>query len=169
MRRLGSSLFVLGLGAAGLAGGCSHSGDFEVAWQFAADPQPIEAVEGCGLHGVDSVLVTGASDSGDGTNVIGLCTAGSVRGSVPVGNWSFSIHTLDGHGKTIFPLDMPDGTTDTLAVPEGGLQAFPPVVLTPRPACADGIDNDRDGRVDLDDPDCGGDPTWTDESTPKAP
>ena len=32
------------------------------------------------------------------------------------------------------------------------------VMLTPRPVCADGIDNDGDGRVDVDDPQCIDDP-----------
>jgi len=34
----------------------------------------------------------------------------------------------------------------------------PTVVLTPRPVCMDGVDNDRDGRVDLDDMTCAIDP-----------
>jgi hypothetical protein len=38
-----------------------------------------------------------------------------------------------------------------------------PVVLTPRPECSDGVDNDGDGRVDVDDPDCMGDPNRTAE------
>ena len=34
---------------------------------------------------------------------------------------------------------------------------------SPRAACSDGVDNDRDGRVDLDDPDCQNDPRGTTE------
>ena len=32
------------------------------------------------------------------------------------------------------------------------------VTFRPLPACMDGVDNDGDGRVDLDDPDCADDP-----------
>jgi hypothetical protein len=32
------------------------------------------------------------------------------------------------------------------------------VELTPRPECKDRVDNDDDGRVDLDDLECAGDP-----------
>jgi len=32
------------------------------------------------------------------------------------------------------------------------------VTLIPQPQCRDGVDNDLDGRVDLDDPDCAGNP-----------
>ncbi|MEA2699542.1 MAG: hypothetical protein QOI66_3813, partial [Myxococcales bacterium] len=39
------------------------------------------------------------------------------------------------------------------SIDKGTTAAFA-VVLTPLPACADGIDNDCDGRVDLDDPSC---------------
>jgi len=34
---------------------------------------------------------------------------------------------------------------------------IPPVMLPPLPQCSDGVDNDLDGRVDLDDPDCNND------------
>jgi hypothetical protein len=32
------------------------------------------------------------------------------------------------------------------------------VTFVPQPECSDGVDNDHDGRVDLDDPACAGDP-----------
>jgi hypothetical protein len=168
MRGLALLALGLGLGVVFVAGGCSHNGDVELAWQFAGASGAVEgAADGCGFHGVDSVLVTGSSDIGEGMNAIGLCTPGSLRRAVPVGTWTFSIHTLDVHGKAIFPLDMPDGTTDPMPVTEGGLATFSPVLLTPRPQCGDGIDNDGDGLVDLADPDCAGDATWTDEAAPR--
>ena len=46
-----------------------------------------------------------------------------------------------------------------------GATAVFAVVLTPLPACADGIDNDCDGRVDLDDPSCQGDPQGNEGAT----
>jgi hypothetical protein len=46
-----------------------------------------------------------------------------------------------------------------------GATALFAVVLTPLPACADGIDNDCDGRVDLDDPSCQDDPRGSEGDT----
>jgi hypothetical protein len=149
-----------------LLAGCSHDGDVKVLWQFDAD-EP--AADGCGRHGVDSVFVTGSSDQGDGASFLAVCTAGSLRRTVPAATWSFTLHALDVHGNSIQPVDVPDGMTYPMAVPEGGATEFPAISITPRAACADGIDNDGDGRVDLADADCGGDSTWNDEATPKQP
>jgi hypothetical protein len=52
------------------------------------------------------------------------------------------------------PQSIDKGTTATFAV-----------VLTPLPTCADGVDNDCDGRVDLDDPSCQGDPRGNEGDT----
>jgi len=41
-----------------------------------------------------------------------------------------------------------------VTVPSEGTTATDPVTLAPNPACADGVDNDGDGLVDLADPDC---------------
>jgi hypothetical protein len=38
-------------------------------------------------------------------------------------------------------------------------------MLASRPACSDGVDNDTDGRIDLDDPDCGNNPFGTTEES----
>jgi len=42
------------------------------------------------------------------------------------------------------------------------------VTLTPLPTCADGVDNDGNGRVDLDDPVCMGNPRGAEAATPDA-
>ena len=171
--RHGLVLSVLGalgaLGALGLvAGGCTQQGDYEATWQFAAAG---DAPDGCGAHGVDAVLVTGSSDAGDRTSVTALCTTGLVKSSIPTGSWHFAIYSLDVEGKAIWPIDQPDAQApeDTsapgIAITDGGLATFA-VTLQARPACRDGIDNDGDGRVDLDDPDCAGQAEWTDESRP---
>ena len=74
----------------------------------------------------------------------------------------------------IWPIDEPDAiapadaTAPGIAITDGGLATFS-VTLEARPACRDGIDNDRDGRVDLDDPDCAGQAEWDDESRPPPP
>ncbi len=122
------------------------------------------ARSGCGLHGVDTIRVTGASTAGDGEDVITLCAPGVFTHEVPVGDWTFAFHQLDVRGRPITPIDaqgqpVPDPTatgtvsTDTTSDLDPGT-----VELTARPECSDGIDNDRDGRVDLDDDDCMGDP-----------
>lgn len=167
MRRLGSLLLALVGGVVCAAsGGCSHDGDAEVAWQFMNASGEVEtAADGCGRYRVDSILVTGSSDSGEGMNAIGLCTPGSLRRAVAVGTWTFSIHMLDVRGKTINPLDRPDGTTYPMSVSEGGLTSFPSLAITPA-QCMDGIDNDGDGRIDLADPDCAGDPSGTEGAAP---
>ena len=127
------------------------------------------AADGCGQHGVDSVFVTGASDKGDGASFLAVCTAGLLRRTVPAATWSFTLHALDVHGNSIQPVDMPDGMTYPHGRERGGAYGVSPIAITPRAACADGIDNDGDGRVDLADADCGGDSTWNDEATPKQP
>jgi hypothetical protein len=153
-----------------LTAGCSHDGDVEIPWQFAGpSPDGESAQEGCGQHGVDSVFVTGSSDKGDGASFLAVCTAGALRRTVPAATWSFTLQPLDVHGNNVQPADVPDGMTYPMPVSEGAVTQFPPISIVPRAACADGIDNDRDGRVDLTDPDCGGDPTWNDEATPKQP
>jgi hypothetical protein len=153
-----------------LTAGCSHDGEVVVSWQFPGPPDAAEtAADGCGRHGVDSVFVTGSSDQGDGASFLAVCTAGSLQRTVPTATWSFTLHALDVHGNSIQPVDVPDGMTDPMAVPEGDPIHFPAITITPRAACADGVDNDSDGRVDLADADCGGDSTWNDEATPKQP
>jgi hypothetical protein len=148
------------------AGGCSNEGGVELSWEFdGSEP----AWVGCGRHGVDSVLVTGANDAGDGANMIAVCTAGSLKRTVPVGRWMFALHTLDIRGRLIRALEDPDAVTETLEVAEGGTaMMFAVANIVPRPACADGVDNDRDGRVDLTDPDCA-DTADTDESPASQP
>jgi hypothetical protein len=116
------------------------------------------------------VLVTGASDAGDGANMIAVCTAGNLKRAVPVGRWTFALHTLDIGGQLIKALEEPDAVTETLEVAEGASKVFQTATIVPRPECSDGVDNDKppDGRVDLTDPDCA-DATDTDESPAPQP
>ena len=140
-------------GAAGVAG-CADHGSYQVNWQFVDGEQ---APTGCGAHGVDSVRVIGSNTAGDTENFAVLCTDGSAKHSVVVGTWTLAVHQVDVRGVAIDPVDPPTATGDiakdvpTVLTPD-------PVPLTPRPECSDGIDNDGDGRVDLDDPECAGDP-----------
>jgi len=144
--------------------GCTDYGSYTVSWTFAPD-EP--AATGCGLHGVDSIRLTGTSTEGDGAEVTTLCTTQpSFSHSVPVGTWTFTVQQLDVRGRPITPLDaqgypVPDPTATATIATDTETPLDPPlIVLTPRPACGDGVDNDADGhpdgRVDLDDPDCAG-------------
>ena len=131
---------------------------------------PAAAEAGCGAHGVDAIRVTGASTQGDGEDVVALCAIGEFTHGVPIGNWSFTIHQLDVRGRAIdvpqlddqgepvldangYPTLVPDPTATATVAKDATVDLDPGmVVLTPRPECSDGIDNDCDGRVDLDDP-----------------
>jgi hypothetical protein len=181
MRRF--ARFVLGA-AGGLAlAGCTPTGTYQVSWNFFARADGTgdlqSAGDGCGLHGVDAILVTGSS-GGNGSSKIGLCTSrppsgtpnlgnvtpGWLSGSVATGDWSFKIDPLDVHG-TVLPGGV---TTALMTVSNGMTTTFPTVTLIPRPECSDGIDNDGDGLVDGDDPGCanatGAPDDTTTESTP---
>jgi hypothetical protein len=54
---------------------------------------------------------------------------------------------------------VPDQSVSDVVISEDTVtDVVPAVVLEARPQCDDEVDNDRDGRVDIVDPDCGGDP-----------
>jgi hypothetical protein len=159
------SWFVIIFLAGGLsAAGCTDHGTYSVSWTFVGG-EP--ARSGCGLHGVDTVHVTGSSTQGDTEDVTTLCALEGLTHEVPVGDWSFTFQQLDVRGRPIMPTDaqgqpVPDPTATATVVKDKQLEPFP-VELTPRPECSDGIDNDRDGRVDLDDDQCAGDPNTATE------
>jgi hypothetical protein len=166
---MGRPWFAVFCTAAALTAGCKDTGGYTLSWSFATEgPQT-----GCGAHGVDSIRVTGASMEGDGDDGSVLCAAGSINRGVAVGTWTFMVHQLDVRGQEIVVVQLdangqtvPDATgqpttvaNPTVAASIGKDQSvmLDPVMLTARPTCADGVDNDGDGRVDLDDPKCGND------------
>ena len=56
-------------------------------------------------------------------------------------------------------LNVPDQSIADVVIAEDAVtDVLPVVVLEARPQCDDGVDNDRDGRLDIDDPECAGDP-----------
>jgi hypothetical protein len=160
-----SSSLLFCLAAALSAGGCTDRGSYRASWTFVGD-EP--AGSGCGRHGVDAVRVMGASTEGDSENVVTLCAGPEnprvFTHEVPVGTWTFSFQQLDVRGGPINPTDaqgqpVPDPMATASVVKDTTVDVDPlTVVLTPRPACSDGIDNDADGRIDLDDLDCASDP-----------
>jgi len=160
------------------AAGCADHGNYELTWEFAgAEP----ATTGCGAHGVDSIRVIGRSTGGDGENFVVLCTDGYLTHSVMVGTWTLTVQQFDVRGVLITPFELDAQNQVVLGGDGNPVPAADPTIsgdvlkdqkhplqpdkvqLTPRPACSDGIDNDGDGRVDFDDPDCNRDPNKTSE------
>jgi hypothetical protein len=160
-----SGLFLLCFVGGLPAVGCADHGSYSVTWTFVGG---VAARSGCGLHGVDTIHVTGANTAGDGEDVVALCAQDQFSNSVPVGDWTFTFHQLDVRGRPIVPVDgqgqvVPDPTATATVLKDKPLESPLPVEFTPRPECSDGIDNDGDGRVDLDDADCAGDPNTATE------
>lgn len=136
---------------AALAGGCSQDGILHVTWVFAGN-EP--AASGCGQHGVDSIVVSGVEAGGDGLRTLTLCTPGVRDVSVAPGTWTVQVVMLDAQAAPIIGAN-PDAPSPTgTAVVTTDRPGAVSVELDPPPSCSDGVDNDRDGRVDGADPDC---------------
>ena len=142
------------LAASALGGGCSKSGSYRVDWQFADNFQSGD----CGRVGVGGVRIT--ASSGGSLDVRAVpCGPGFYEGSLDPGSWTLTLVALDAAGQV---KDPDAGTTylngqvaSPVEIHTGEMAAAtPPVFLPPLPQCRDGVDNDRDGRVDLDDADC---------------
>jgi hypothetical protein len=162
---------VLCLAGGLLAAGCGDYGSYHLIWEF----EDGSAQAGCGLHGVDSIRVTGTNDQGDGDDATTLCAAGKFVHSVPVGTWTLTVRQIDVRGLPIplvdaqgYPLPDPTRMVAVAKDVETVVEPSRPVVLAVRPACSDRIDNDGDGRVDLDDPECGGSSSTTTEDADQA-
>ena len=172
---MGRSLALLFCGLAALIlEGCHQDGSLQVSWVFMDVTGPQSAADGCGQHGVDSVLITSGDTGTDVDQVQALCAPGVVTRAVPAGTWTVTVQALDPQGNLIHsPGDLSDAVnppaiimsqqTSDLVVADDS----PPVPVSftfpTLPACMDGVDNDGDGRVDLDDPDCALNPNGTHE------
>jgi len=158
---------ILSLAGGLSAAGCADHGSYSVTWTFVGGEA---APSGCGLHGVDTIHITGANTAGDGEDVIALCAPGAFTHEVPTGDWTFTFHQLDVRGRPIMPTDaqgqvVPDPTATATVTKDKTLDPPLTVELAPRAECSDGIDNDCDGRVDMDDEDCASDPNTAKEMT----
>lgn len=156
---------ILSLAGGLSAAGCTDHGSYKVSWTFVGGEG---AESGCGHHGVDTIHVTGASTAGDGEDVVTLCAQHEFSHEVPAGDWTFTFHQQDVRGRPIMPTDaqgqpIPDPTATATVVKDTTLEPPLTVELAARPECSDGIDNDGDGRIDLDDDDCAGDPNTATE------
>ena len=108
------------------------------------------------------VATNGSDTTGDAVRAVTICTPGYRNVSVAEGTWTVDVTMLDFQGATIGAdpsLPSPSGTSTVTVDAPGAVS----VHLQPAVACSDGVDNDHDGRVDLDDPDCQNDPRGTTE------
>ena len=163
----GLVLCLLGAGASAMTGGCNNNGSYRINWEFTP---PLEHGTSsfqpgdCGRVGVQGIAITATKSDNSQSLVSVPCGLGFYDGSLPEGSWTLGLVALDANGQDKEPGDtgLLRGHTDMASPVEiqAGKHAAPiPVVtLTPQPQCRDGVDNDLDGRVDLDDPDCAGNP-----------
>jgi hypothetical protein len=159
---------VLG-GAVGLAGGCSNDGSYQVSWQFT---KPF-ASGACGKAGVSAIAIAASDPKGGLVSQVAPCGPGMFTGKLSDGTWTLALTALDAEGQEKEPAAsglLRGAVPAPIDIKSGELTVVQdPVVLPPLPECRDGVDNDNDGRVDLDDPDCGGDPQGTVECVAGSP
>jgi hypothetical protein len=160
IRRLASRLLTVGVGVGVLAGGCSNSGSYTLSWRFADTFQTGD----CGRVGVTGIGIAATRSDGAQSSIAVPCGLGFYDGSLDAGSWTLALVALDATGNPKEPLstgtNLLRGQTASPVEIHTGEQAadIPSVLLPPLPQCRDGVDNDLDGRVDLDDLDCARDP-----------
>jgi hypothetical protein len=163
-RRIGGLIFCL-MAASALGGACSKSGSYQVDWQFAtnaSEPATRTFQPGdCGRVGVGGIRITATSGASLDVRAV-PCGPGFYEGSLDPGSWTLTLVALDAAGqvKETKPNTVNlTGAAGPVEIHTGEMAAaMPPVFLPPLPQCRDGVDNDRDGRVDLDDAACANDP-----------
>ncbi len=154
----GLALCLLGAGVGAGSGGCSNNGSYTLSWQFAAEFKSGD----CGRVGVSAIGIAATRSDGAQDARAVPCALGFYDGSLDQGSWTLALVALDASGT---PKEPPGSgllrgqTASPVEIHSGDHAApIPPVTLPPLPQCRDGVDNDLDGRVDLDDLDCAGNP-----------
>jgi hypothetical protein len=142
--------------------GCGNNGKFRVGWTFHEGLALVPGSGDCAKHGVSTISIVGSS-GGSASPTYGVaaaCAAGSFAGELPAGTWALHLGAIDGEGRRKEPAGSGFLEGDvTLEVADGQtVEPAAPIFLKPQPTCRDGVDNDGDGRVDLDDPGCAGGP-----------
>jgi hypothetical protein len=154
--------------------GCSSHGSFQVSWTFTAPASGGDAAAAfspgdCGKAGVSAIAVTATNIDSDLDDRTAACAPGTVIRQLAPGTWNLALVAVDaeGHVKEQDPLYLRGQPQGPIEVVEDQLVVVPtPVFLQPLPQCRDGIDNDCDGRVDLDDPQCDNVADGASEGTP---
>jgi hypothetical protein len=133
------------------------------------DAGSVEIGSGCGSHGVFGIRITGANTGSDREDVVALCPPRVLVRTVATGTWILVVHGLNANGDFKVSADSPilNATATDVVIHEGGEPTQVSVVLPTLPACGDGVDNDRDGRIDGDDPDCHGSTSGPSEGVPQ--
>lgn len=153
-----SRLWIISLVAGGLlAAGCGAEGSYRLTWAFEQVQEP--PASGCGAHGVDAIRITGSNTEGDGEGVVALCSRGEIVRELPVGRWTLTVTQLDVRGADIDLQTLPEFAIEEDRVKDD----LDVVILETRAQCDDDVDNDSDGRVDIADPECAGDPAGESE------
>jgi hypothetical protein len=140
---------------------CRSEGEYELSWRFAdvtGLPVKFSAAE-CGAHGVEAFDVIEQPEGGSLTKFAAPCGRGGVTRSVSAGRFRLFLNALNLDGHVQQRPDSKKAVTAESApfeVDGNGPPVTVMITIAPLPACGDGVDNDRDGRVDLDDPDCAG-------------
>jgi hypothetical protein len=147
-----------------MLGGCGQPPGFELSWRIAdslGDAPMLTAAKQCSDVGIFSVRVTIRS----GDVVVSIdehpCFSGVVEGPpLEPGEYTIEVEGLRRNGEP-WPFD-PDvdlaadriaHDSESVVIIDGPLPSIEVVLLAP-PECDDGIDNDRDGVVDGQDPGC---------------
>jgi len=157
------------LAASAVAAGCNNNGSYQIKWQFLDMPPTDDAdrfqTGDCGRVGVTGMQITATKSDGSQAVVSVPCGLGFYDGSLDEGSWTLALVALDASGQVKEPdssTGLLRGHTDTATPVEihAGQHAapIPLVTLISLPQCRDGVDNDMDGRVDLDDQDCAANP-----------
>jgi len=147
--------------AASLAGGCGPSGSYRLSWtigcaRVSGVDCEVDDAKDCARAGFDAIEVrTRPAGGAESSRVLYPCFDRR-RGPIAegpdldAGATLLFVTALDARGQGLSgPLELP------AAIPEEGLVNVE-VDLPLAPACADGVDNDGDGAVDLFDPQCEG-------------
>ena len=140
-----------------LGGGCGATRSYEVHLAIGCSPASadrcrVRSVRQCSAAGIDAVEVAAVQGEARTTDRFPCFTPGEgavARGpDLAAGPVTLEVVPLGPSG-----LRLARPVTARARIPsEGFVRVY--VTLPRPPACADGVDNDRDGRVDLADPGC---------------
>ena len=136
---------------------CGPSRSYELKWTLGCDselgPCEVQTARDCSSAGVDAVEVVAIRGGSSWRSVFACFSAqdGALgRGQdLSPDDYGLEVYTLSASGHRL----ISEPALASVTVPEEGFQPVD-VDLAVRPQCSDGVDNDRDVRVDLFDPGC---------------
>ncbi len=142
-----------------LAAGCGEAGSYELSWNIGCDTKKacaacaMDNAMGCSSVGLDSVVVRvfrgGVEEAASAFPCFSSQDGALGRGpGLDPGKVTLEVYGLSPGGQ-----QLSGPATAEVTIPETGLAAGCVKLATPV-ACADGVDNDGDGLVDLHDPQC---------------